>query len=180
MNDGERHEAAAGAARAGGMMPTRRGFLKVGGSGVAGLVAGPSLSAAAKAADDPSYPVVAIAALKDIGKGAAIAFSYPDARSPAVLLRLAEPAAGGVGPNRNLVAYSTLCTHKGCTVRFQAERKALICPCHWSVFDPAKAGALVIGQASQSLPRIELRVATGVVHAVGVTGLIYGRHTNIV
>ena len=97
-----------------------------------------------------------------------------------MLLRLTAPAVGGVGPNQEIVAYSTLCTHKGCPVAFKPERKMLICPCHWSTFDPAKAGTLVIGQASQHLPQIELRVDNGLVQAVGVAGLIYGRHTNIV
>jgi arsenite oxidase small subunit len=160
-------------------MPTRRDFLKLGSAGVAGLVAAPS-PAPATAPAAPRYPVVPIAQLKDVAVGAAISFAYPDARSPAMLLRLEAPAVGGVGPNQAIVAYSTLCTHKGCTVAFKPERKMLICPCHWSTFDPAKGGTLVIGQASQHLPQIELRIDNGVVQAVGVAGLIYGRHTNIV
>jgi arsenite oxidase small subunit len=64
-------------------------------------------------------------------------------------------------------------------VGYRPERKLLICPCHWSSFDPAKAGQIVIGQASQSLPQIVLQVRSGMVQAVGLNGLIYGRHTNI-
>jgi arsenite oxidase small subunit len=162
-------------------MATRRDFLKLGSLGVAGLVAAPAATPApATAAEASSYPVVTIVPLKDIRVGASISFAYPDAYSPAMLLRLAAPAVGGVGPNQEIVAYSTLCTHKGCTVAFKPERKMLICPCHWSTFDPAKAGILVIGQASQHLPQIELRIDSGLVQAVGVAGLIYGRHTNIV
>jgi arsenite oxidase small subunit len=163
-------------------MPTRRDFIKIGSTGVAGLVATQSLAPAprAGAAAAPRYPVVAVAPLKAIGAGAIIAFAYPDAGSPAVLLRLGEAAAHGVGPGRDIVAYSTLCTHKGCPLTFKPERKMLICPCHWSTFDPAKAGALVIGQASEQLPQIELRVTNAVVEAIGVSGLIYGRHTNVV
>ena len=163
-------------------MSTRRDFLRLGSAGVAGFVAVPSSTPAssAHAAAPPRYPVVAVAPLKDIGVGATIQFAYPDVRSPALLLRLAEPALGGVGPNREIVAYSMLCTHKGCTVAFKPERKMLICPCHWSTFDPAKAGTLVVGQASEHLPQIELRVDNGVVQAVRVAGLIYGRHTNVV
>jgi arsenite oxidase small subunit len=161
-------------------MPTRRDFLKLGSAGVAGFVAMPSPPGAAGAADASRYPVTTVAPVKDIGPGAAIPFVYPDSRSPAILLRLAESAAGGVGPNREIVAYSTLCTHKGCPVAFRPERRMLICPCHWSTFDPAKAGALVIGQASQHLPQIELRVENGAVQAIGVAGLIYGRITNVI
>jgi arsenite oxidase small subunit len=162
-------------------MPTRRDFIKLGSTGVAGLVASQSLAAAPNvaAATPPRFPAVAVAPLKAIGAGAMIAFAYPDAGSPAVLLRLGEVAAHGVGPGRDIVAYSTLCTHKGCPVSFKPERKMFICPCHWSTFDPAKGGALIIGQASQQLPQIELQVTNDVVEAVGVRGLIYGRHTNI-
>jgi arsenite oxidase small subunit len=161
-------------------MPTRRDFIKIGSTGVAGVLAGPPLIAKSDAAAASRYPVVGVALLKDVGAGAAIVFAYPDAGSPAILLRLSEPAANGVGPGHDIVAFSTLCTHKGCPVTFKPERKMFICPCHWSTFDPAKAGALIIGQASQQLPQIELRVTNGVVEAVGVSGLIYGRHTNLV
>jgi len=86
---------------------------------------------------------------------------------------------GGIGPNKDIVAYSMLCTHKGCPLNYLADRQMLVCPCHWSSFDPAKGGRLVIGQASQSLPSVQLDVADGMVRATGVDGLIYGRHTNI-
>jgi len=166
--------------REGGVMPTRRDFIKLGSTGVAGVLAAQSLAPKADAANPARYPVVTVAPLKNVGPGAAIVFAYPDAASPAVLLRLSEPATNGVGPARDIVAFSTLCTHKGCPVTFKPERKMFICPCHWSTFDPAKGGALIIGQASQQLPQIELRVTNGVVEAVGVSGLVYGRHTNLV
>jgi arsenite oxidase small subunit len=120
-----------------------------------------------------------VAQLVDLAPGATLDFAYPDDDSPALLIRLPEPADGGIGPEGDIVAYSILCTHKGCPVSYKAAHKMLICPCHWSTFDPAKAGALVIGQASQGLPRIQLRIAGDKVQAVGVDGLIYGRHTNI-
>lgn len=163
-------------------MLSRRDFMKVSCSGVAGMVVTPSLRPAAAQAgnSDEAYPVVDITPLSSLKRGAVLSFNYPDARSPAVLLRLSEPANEGIGPNNEVVAYSTLCTHKGCPVSYKPERKLFICPCHWSTFDPVKAGMLVIGQASQSLPQIKLRVQGGMVQAFGVVGLIYGRYTNIV
>ena len=159
-------------------MPTRREFIKLGGLGAVGLAA----PTAAPAAPGPAarYPVVSIAPIERIARGGMLPFTYPDDGAPAILLRLHEPALGGIGPNREVVAYSTLCTHKGCPVLYKPDRKLIICPCHWSTFDPAKGGVLVIGQASQNLPQIELRLERGIVQAVGVSGLIYGRHTNIV
>ena len=162
---------------------TRRDFMKVSGSGVAGLVAAqtvPRAQAATPSDGEPSYPLVDVAPLSSIEPGAVLDFSYPDEDSPAVLLRLPEPGESGIGPNNEIVAFSILCTHKGCPVGYRAERKMLICPCHWSTFDPAKAGNLVIGQASQALPQIKLQIAGGMVQAAGVSGLIYGRHTNII
>lgn len=161
-------------------MSSRRQFIQLGGVGLVGVAAPAALPRLAAGATGGGYPVVTVATLKDLAPGTIRRFTYPDAGSPALLIRLGEPAQGGVGPNRDIVAYSTLCTHKGCTVGYKPERKLLICPCHWSTFDPAKAGTLVIGQASQHLPQIELRVERDVIQAVGVSGLIYGRHTNIV
>lgn len=156
---------------------TRREFIRISSATAAGglvprvAAAAPSLPAA--------YPVVPIVELRALKVETPFPFSYPDASSPAVLLRLKQPAAGGVGPDRSIVAFSTLCTHKGCPVAFRPERKLLICPCHWSSFDPAKGGQMVIGQASQSLPQITLRMQGETVQAVGIEGLVYGRHTNI-
>lgn len=163
--------------------PDRRDFIVAGAAGAAGLVAAQALPQRARAAtenaDTAAYPVVEVARMADLAPGSTQDFSYPDDNSPALLIRLPEPAEGGIGPEGDIVAFSILCTHKGCPVAYKPERKMLICPCHWSTFDPAKAGTLVIGQASQGLPRIRLRIDGDAVQAVGVEGLIYGRHTNI-
>jgi arsenite oxidase small subunit len=160
-------------------MPSRREFIQLSGAGLAGVAASAALPSSPRGAAEGRYPIVAVAPLKDVTPGTVRQFTYPDPASPALLIRLGQPGQGGVGADRDIVAYSALCTHKGCTVGYKAERKLLICPCHWSVFDPAKAGTLVIGQASQHLPQIELRVEQGMIQAVGISGLIYGRHTNI-
>jgi len=168
-----------------GMGLNRRDFLIVGTAGVAGAVGLPTFAREAAGAT-PSTPVKApeervldVAKLADIRPGAALSFAYPDSGSPALLVALSGPAQGGVGPGESVVAFSQLCTHKGCPVDFLPERKMFVCPCHWSSFDPAKRGQMVIGQASAPLPQIRLRVHEGIVQAVGVDGLIYGRHTNI-
>jgi len=159
---------------------TRRQFLRIGCTTLSGsLVAGIAPSVAAQTLQGDAYPSVDVAGLDAIKEDVPIPFNYPDARSPAVLLRLRESSAGGIGPNNAIVAYSTLCTHKGCPVAYRPERKLLICPCHWSSFDPSKAGQMVIGQGSQSLPQITLRLNGKIVQATGITGLIYGRETNI-
>ncbi len=147
----------------------------------AGVAAG---TVASEANSEPSpadlqVPEVEIANLDESKPGTVIDFDYPDDDSPAILLRLNGPVEGGVGPDQSIVAYSRLCTHKGCPLDWNADQKMLICPCHWSSFDPALNGRMIIGQASQSLPQITLRISEGNIRAVGVEGLIYGRYTNI-
>jgi arsenite oxidase small subunit len=161
----------------------RRTFIKVGAgtlsAGVAYAIAPVAAYGAEGKASPPVAPTVNVTPLDAVKENAVIPFSYPDADSPAVLLRLKGAAQGGIGPGSSIVAFSVLCTHKGCPVSYRPEHKLLICPCHWSSFDPVKAGQMVIGQGSQALPQIELRIKENVIQAVGINGLIYGRQTNI-
>ena len=159
---------------------TRRRFMQSTGAVGVSTVAPGVVHARSDADGAGDYPVKPIIALDELAPGATVPFSYPDERSPALLLRMNESASEGIGPDSSIVAFSSLCTHKGCPVIYRPEHRLLICPCHWSTFDPMKTGGLVIGQASQSLPRIELAIESGVIAAVGVEGLIYGRHTNLV
>ncbi len=160
----------------------RRDFLKVSSGCMAGVAGVPMLSVSSPAlgaTPTSAYPVMEVARLSELKPGTTIPFAYPGPSSPALLMRLPEAARDGVGKDSTIVAFSILCTHKGCPVSYKAEQGMLICPCHWSTFDPAKGGDLIIGQASSSLPRIELRIEGDKVQAVGVEGLIYGHHTNI-
>ena len=159
---------------------TRRRFIQTTGAAGVGAAASGVLRPGTAAAETADYPVKPIVALDDLPPGTIVPFTYPDDRSPAILLRMSTKVVAGVGPDVSIVAFSSRCTHKGCPVSYKPEHRLLICPCHWSTFDPEKAGSLVIGQASQPLPRIELRIESGKVVATGVVGLIYGRHTNLV
>jgi arsenite oxidase small subunit len=158
---------------------TRRDWVRATGAGVSGCLLSGVATAAAAAEPDKVYPSMRVADLGALKLDTPMQFSYPDETSPALLVRLREAAAGGVGPGNTIVAFSQLCTHKGCPVAYRPERKLLICPCHWSSFDPSKSGQMVIGQASQALPQIRLRVQDNAVFAIGVDGLIFGRHTNV-
>lgn len=159
---------------------TRRQFIQTTGAAGVGAATSGVLRPGTATAETADYPVKPIVALDDLSPGTTVPFTYPDDRSPALLLRMSTKVVGGVGPDASIVAFSSLCTHKGCPVSYKPEHRLLICPCHWSTFDPEKAGSLVIGQASQPLPRIELRIESDQVVATGVEGLIYGRHTNLV
>lgn len=77
--------------------------------------------------------------------------------SPVVVVRL---------PSSTIVAYSKICTHAGCAIALyrkptfaQVEPKpALVCPCHYSTFDPANNGKVLFGPAGRPLPRLPLLV----------------------
>ena len=75
--------------------------------------------------------------------------------SPVVLLCGFRPATFTTAPGgrpTGCVAYSKICTHAGCAVamlrygRFGAHvpRPALVCPCHYSTFDPARRRARAV------------------------------------
>ena len=149
---------------------TRRRFMLAGGAAMGAL----AVPGAAQAAPEKKR----VAALADIKVGEPTAFSYPG-DEPAYLIDLGHPHAGGAGPKRSLVAYSALCQHMGCPVNFNAQTGYFVCPCHASVFDPAKNGDALEGPTTRGLPRIHLRVDGDAVYAVGVAdGLVYGRACN--
>ncbi len=173
---------------------SRRDFLKIGGSGAAsagvaiatgGLVYAGGAQAASTSTDvgrtTLPYPRQAIANVRDLKVNTPHFFTYPDSASPCQLIRMGKPVPGGVGPDGDIVAYSTLCTHMGCPVSYDSESRDFKCPCHFSVFDTEKEGQMVTGQATENLPRILLHVdpKTGDISAIGVDGLIYGRQSNI-
>lgn len=160
---------------------SRRDFIRITSVAATTTIAPSLVSAAgtAEGARGKALPVADVAKLSALRQDTPVAFAYPDENSPALLVRLGRQARGGIGPGQSIVAFSMLCTHKGCPVSYKPERKLLICPCHWSSFDPAQAGQMVIGQGSQSLPQIQLRVQGDTIQAIGIEGLIYGRHTNI-
>jgi ubiquinol-cytochrome c reductase iron-sulfur subunit len=74
------------------------------------------------------------------------------------------------------VAYSRICTHAGCAVSMlryplygpHHPRPGLVCPCHYSTFDPLRGAAVEFGPAARPLPQLPLRVnAAGELEAAG-------------
>src|ERR1022692_2022942 len=55
-----------------------------------------------------SYPTARLANIKDLKPNDPVAISYPDADSPGVLIKLGSRVEGGVGPDGDIVAFSTL------------------------------------------------------------------------
>jgi len=165
----------------------RRSFLKIGAGAVAGGTAAAVTPGAAQAATTDTskttlpYPNKHIGTAGQIGAHGTMAFSYPDAASPCLAIKTGSAVPGGVGPEADIVAYSTMCTHMGCPLAYDAENKVFKCGCHFSMFDAEKEGQMICGQATEDLPRIALQYdsKTGRVTAVGIDGLLYGRQANV-
>jgi arsenite oxidase small subunit len=167
----------------------RRVFLKLSGSSAAtaaAAVGAAGFAAPAQAAQSEAgrttlpYPRTAVANLTSLKVNTPVAFNFPDASSPCLMVKLGRTVPGGVGPDKDIVAYSTLCTHMGCPVAYDSGTSTFRCGCHYSVFDAEMAGQMVCGQATENLPQVTLEVdAKGGVVATAVNGLIYGRQSNV-
>ena len=67
---------------------------------------------------------------------------------------------------KGIVAYSKICTHAGCAIALYRKptfpdtqpKPALVCPCHYSTFDPADSGKVLFGPAGRPLPQLPLVV----------------------
>lgn len=132
-----------------------------------------------------------IARVSDLQKpGDAKQFDYPvnigssTQSLPAILIRVSTPQPGGLSQGgTHLIALSRICTHQNCTCDFitkpeiasmaykyrpPAGNPILGCACHFSAFDPEKAGESVSGPALKPLPRLQLELRSGDVFAVGL------------
>lgn len=147
---------------------TRRRLLAVGGTAGVGLAAlaacggsgsdtpessGGGATSSAPTSSAPAGPSAgtstqALAKLADVPVGSAVAATGPSGEK----LIVAQPSAGQV------VAFSAVCTHQGCTVA--PVGKSLKCPCHGSVFDAA-TGKNLRGPAQRPLNPFAVRVSGG-------------------
>jgi arsenite oxidase small subunit len=162
----------------------RRQFLRGSAAAAAGAVAGtmarPPAANAAVGLARVEYPTTRLANLSELKVDEPLDIAYPDADSPGVLIKLGKRVEGGVGPEGDVVAFSTLCPHKGFPLAYRAADRTLNCPGHYSRFDCEKGGLEIWGQATENLPQFELTVdGQGDIHAVGVDALIYGRLSNV-
>ena len=165
---------------------TRRDAILAGAGGVAAsvLVSPDSVLAqqGATAIDVAVYPQKRLLRVSELKEGEPVAFTYPLQQQPNFVVKLGVPAQGGVGPNHDIVAFSSLCTHMGGSLRgrYRHDLKAIgPCPFHFSTFDLTKSGIPVHASATQSLPQVVLKVEGNDLVAVGVMGLIYGFRNNL-
>jgi thiosulfate dehydrogenase [quinone] large subunit len=88
---------------------------------------------------------------KNIPLNSAATFTVAGNNDPGVLVHL---------PNDKFVAFDAICPHASCTVAYNAGSKHLECPCHGSVFDPAKDAKVLAGPARSPLGGIKITIDT--------------------
>jgi quinol---cytochrome c reductase iron-sulfur subunit len=92
-----------------------------------------------------------------------------DIASPLILIKLDLSLIlerRGWAPE-GILAFSKICTHAGCAIALYRNPlfdrsepgHALVCPCHYSTFDPAQAGKVLFGPAGRPLPQLPLQIA---------------------
>lgn len=99
-------------------------------------------------AESPAGSGESLASVADVPVGGAV--SAEDSNGKPVIV--SQPAKG------DLVAFSAICTHMGCTVAPQGDQ--LVCPCHGSTYDLA-TGDNTGGPAPKPLAKIPVKVQGG-------------------
>jgi ubiquinol-cytochrome c reductase iron-sulfur subunit len=77
------------------------------------------------------------------------------------------PGRAGWAPH-GILAFSRICTHAGCAIELYRKprfapvepKPALVCPCHYSTFDPATGAGVTFGPAGRPLPQLPLMIDT--------------------
>lgn len=172
-------------ARASACLMTRRQMLLTGGIATTVVMVGiPGMPEAQTPAAVSTYPRKLIGKLSEMVVDEPLDFTYPDEGeySESILVKLGTEAGGGLGPQKDIVAFNYTCTHQGGPLQgtYQAADKALgPCPLHLTTFDLTRHGIFISGQAYQSLPQVLLELEGDDIYAVGMFGLIYGRFDNL-
>jgi arsenite oxidase small subunit len=160
----------------------RRQFLQGGAIVAAGATAAVVAPREVRAAGTArvEYPSNRLANIADLVVDEPLDVAYPDDAAPGVLLKLGSAVEGGVGPDGDIVGFTTICPHKGFYLFFTVGDRTLNCPGHYSRFDVERGGQQIWGQATQNLPQYVLRVDDkGDIYAEGIDELLYGRLSNV-
>ncbi|NJD35020.1 MAG: Rieske 2Fe-2S domain-containing protein [Betaproteobacteria bacterium] len=153
---------------------SRRDFLLNGGKLV--MLAAASAVTEAVWAQRAGHAPLAIARLSALKAGEPYYFEYPQAGDLNMLVKLGVPAGGGIGPQADVVAFSTRCTHLGGKLQdtLQAGLQVLgPCPRHLTTFDLSRHGVVITGHATASLPQVVLELDGDQIRAIGMQGLVY-------
>lgn len=91
-------------------------------------------------------PAARLAGIDEVPVGGSLAFAYPDAHEPCLLVRLDATT---------FVAFNQKCTHLSCAVIPRTTEQCFVCPCHEGRFD-LRTGAPTAGPPRRPLTRVVL------------------------
>lgn len=92
---------------------------------------------------------VLLGTLDQVPVGQARRFQVRSTGDPGVIVRL---------PDGSVAAYDAVCTHQGCTVRYDRPSGLLLCPCHGAAFDPGNHAEVVGGPTDVPLPELPIKI----------------------
>jgi rieske iron-sulfur protein len=88
-----------------------------------------------------------------------------------ILVRVGSDGLGKETRERSadgVVAYSGVCTHEACPVNmWSTDRKAVVCSCHGSTYDPKNDAEVVAGPAPRRLAALPLKSENGLLTVAG-------------
>jgi arsenite oxidase small subunit len=131
-------------------------FLTLG-SGVLACATG-ALAIAGRETPPAQYPSVLIPSATQLLPGTSLLFRYPTDQDPCILIKT------GSG---ELKAYSQVCTHLSCAVRYEVEGNTIACPCHRGFFAVGD-GRPTGGPPTRGLPRVVLQTRADGIYAIGM------------
>ena len=136
---------------------SRRGFVRTAAVGVTLAYLGAIGYPIYRYLNSPVEASVAMSAVKEvtldkadaITAGTALMFKF--GARPAMLIHHADG---------HWIALDAVCTHMGCTVRYDGPTNRIVCACHGGVYDP-NTGANVSGPPPRPLTKYEVVVNKG-------------------
>jgi len=135
----------------------RRQFLSgagIGAAAAATVAIAPERAKASPQLARVSYPSNRLANVADLKLNQPLQVAYPDASAPGVLLKLGTKVPGGVGPDGDIVGFTTVCPHKGFPRAYNASDRTLNCPGHYSRFDCENGGQQIWCTPPRTSPNI--------------------------
>ena len=131
-----------------------------------------------------------LATVSNLSTNTPLSFYYPLDNEPNIIVKLGVAVDTGVGPNKDIIAYSDLCQHLGCNPGFVASGQSppcnpsykaagpvMYCCCHGSIYDMTSAAKVIGGPAKFPVPRVVLEVdSSGNIFATGMAGPTIYQH----
>ena len=138
----------------------------------------------------PPWPKTKVTNAGTLQVNTPFAFNYPLTNTPNYLVKLGQKVPNGVGPDGDIIAFSTICQHLGCPVHFEPAGRSggempnytnlpvCYCPCHAGVYDLSENAKVLAGPPPNPLPFVVLEYdeSTGDIYATGMTApSIFGK-----